>query len=498
MSRDRSPYQRLGVYALTVALAAPGGCADQQKPPPPKTQQPAAQKPSGQQPAAQQQPAQQQPAQQQPTTAQAAPPPQQQPTPAATNGTSPAQPVTNQPGQPAQTQTVQNVPPQGAQGQQPAQGQKTFSQKDLDELLAPIALYPDTLLAQVLMASTYPLEVVEAARWRKANPKLKDKALEDALQKQPWDPSVKSIVAVPQALEMMDQKLDWTQKLGDAFLAQQAEVMATVQKLRAKAEEAGTLKTTEQQKVKTETQEDKTVIVIEQSDPQVVYVPTYNPAVVYGTWWYPAPPPYYYYPVGYAVGVGLAFTTAAFVGAAMWGGVAWGRGSVNVNVNRYNSFNRTSINNSNWNHNVNHRGGVAYRDQGTAQRYNRGSNTQASRSREQFRGRAQSGDFSGAGSRSGNYGGAGSRSGSYGGSGSVGSGSRSGSGSAGSRSGSYGGSGSGGSRSSGSYSGSGSRSGSFSGGGFSGAGGGGSSTRAASSRGSFSRGGGGGRGGGRR
>src|SRR3954468_2812605 len=166
----------------------------------------------------------------------------------------------------------------------PASG-KTFSQKDLDELMAPIALYPDALLAQVLMASTYPLEVVEAARWQKANPTVKDKALEDALQKQSWDPAVKSLTAVPQVLTMMNEKLDWTTKLGDAFLAQQEDILKTTQSLRKKADEAGNLKTTGEMTVKKETENSVQVIKIESPKPDVVYVPTYNPATVYGSWW---------------------------------------------------------------------------------------------------------------------------------------------------------------------------------------------------------------------
>lgn len=268
---------------------------------------------------------------------------------------------------------------------------KTFSQQDLDELLAPIALYPDALLAQVLMASTYPLEIVEAARWQKANPSLKEKALEDALQKQTWDPSVKSLTAVPQVLTMMNEKLDWTHKLGDAFLAQQEEIMKTAQSLRAKAQTAGNLKTTKEQVVKSEVENNTTVIKIEQASPEVVYVPTYNPATIYGTWWYSYPPPYYYYPPGYAYGAGLAFATGVFVGAAIWGNCNWGGNNININTNRYNNFNRSNISNGNWNHNVDHRKGVSYRDQGTAQKFNRGSNSQQAKSREQFRGRAEAG-----------------------------------------------------------------------------------------------------------
>ncbi len=184
------------------------------------------------------------------------------------------------------------VPP-GTFGQ-PA-GPPVFKQEELDQMLAPIALYPDSLLAQIFMASTYPLEVVQADRWAKQNTTLKGDALTAALEKQPWDPSVKSLVNFPQVLTMMSEKLDWTQKLGDAFLAQQKEVMATVQTLRKKAVDAGNLKTTSEQQVIVE----KETIVIQSASPQVVYVPTYNPTVVYGAWPYPAYPPAPYYPPGY-------------------------------------------------------------------------------------------------------------------------------------------------------------------------------------------------------
>ncbi len=268
---------------------------------------------------------------------------------------------------------------------------KAFSQQELDELLAPIALYPDALLAQVLMASTYPLQVVEAARWQKANAALKDKALEDALQKQSWDPAVKSLTTVPQVLTMMNEKLDWTQKLGDAFLAQQADVMTTAQALRAKAQAAGNLKSTPEQTVKTEKAGDKTVYIIESPKPEVVYVPTYNPATVYGTWWYSYPPPYYYYPPGYAYGAGVAFATGVVVGAAIWGNCGWGHNEININRTNYNNFNRTNIQNTNFQHNAENRKGVPYKDSATAQKYNKGGNQAAAQSREQFRGRAEAG-----------------------------------------------------------------------------------------------------------
>lgn len=281
----------------------------------------------------------------------------------------------------------------------------TFSQQDLDQILAPIALYPDDLLAQILMASTYPLEIVQASRWRDANPNVKGKALEDAMQKEPWDPSVKALTAVPQVLKQMNDKLEWTQKLGDAFLAQKSDVMATVQHLRAKADAAGNLKTTPEQNVKVEpwpmsetysasTPQPEKIYVIESAQPEVVYVPTYSPTVVYGSWWYPSAPPYYVYPPSYVYPPGVAFATGLVVGAAIWGNCNWHNGDVDIDVNHYNNFNKANINNGKWNHNVDHRKGVAYQDRRVAQQYNRGANTRDVQSREQFRGRDQgSGSF---------------------------------------------------------------------------------------------------------
>ena len=277
-----------------------------------------------------------------------------------------------------------------------------FKPEEIDALVAPIALYPDSLLSQIFMASTYPLEIVEANRWAKQNQNLKGDALAQALEKQDWDPSVRSLVNFPDVLSNMSEKLDWTQKLGDAFLSQQKEVMDAVQRLRAKAEAAGNLKTTEQQKVIVE----EKVIKIESPSPQVVYVPTYNPTVVYGAWPYPAYPPYPWYPPGYAFGASmLAFGTGVALGAAWgyaWGGCNWGRGDVDVNVNRNTNFNNT-INRNNfsqkvgqggqgqWQHDPSHRKGVGYRDNNTAQKFNRGSDAQAAKAREDFRGRAEGG-----------------------------------------------------------------------------------------------------------
>ena len=271
---------------------------------------------------------------------------------------------------------------------------KPLSSDQLEQLVAPIALYPDSLLAQVLMASTYPLEVVEAARWVKANPKVEGKALEDAMQKQDWDPSVKSLTAFPQTLAMLNDKLSWTTQLGDAFLAQQKDVMNAAQVLRQKAKAAGNLESNEQQKV---TVEDKPAgdqtqtIIIQPANPQVVYVPTYNPTVIYGPWPYPAYPPFYWYPPGYVAATSMiSFGVGMAVGAAMWGGCNWGHSSVNININRYNRFNRTTINNVNWKHDNRHRRGVSYGNRDLQKRFG-GRQARDAQAREAFRGRAADG-----------------------------------------------------------------------------------------------------------
>src|SRR5688572_14504681 len=201
---------------------------------------------------------------------------------------------------------------------------KPFKEEELAALLAPIALYPDTVIAQVLMASTYPMEIVEAHRFAEKNKSLQGDALAAEVEKQAWDTSVKSLVAVPEVLKMMNEKLDWTQKVGDAFLAQQKEVLAMVQTLRTQAIEAGNLKSDDHMKVSTEPAADAAaaapqVIVIESADPQTVYVPTYSPTTVYGSWGYPAYPPYYWPPpMGYP---GSGFWWGVGIGVAVGG--AW-------------------------------------------------------------------------------------------------------------------------------------------------------------------------------
>ena len=274
-----------------------------------------------------------------------------------------------------------------ASAQAQTQAQQKLPEGQVEQLVAPIALYPDPLLTQVLMASTYPLEVVEAARWSQANPAVKGTALEDAMQAQPWDPSVKALAAVPQTLEMMSAKLDWTEQLGDAFLAQQQDVLAAVQKLRAEAQSAGNLQSTSHQLVTTAsapagvaTAGLQQAIVIEPVNPDVYYVPIYNPAVAYGAWGYPDYPPFYWYPPGFVASNVVSFASGVAVGAAIWGGCDWWNHNVIINVNRYNVFNRTNVNITNniWAHNPAHRGNVPYRNAAVAERFGR-ENTAAMR-----------------------------------------------------------------------------------------------------------------------
>jgi len=245
-----------------------------------------------------------------------------------------------------------------------------FNPEQLDAMLASIALYPDDLLVQMLMASTYPVEIVEAPRWLASgsNKDLKGDALVKALEPLSWDPSVKSLVPFAQVLQQMDQHLDWTQQIGYAMASQQQDVLNSVQRLRRQAQNAGTLKTTDQQVVLTESSVDdeggpmpEQTIVIRPADPQTVYLPVYDPSVIYGTWPYPAYPPVYYPPAGYYPGTGLAFVAGVAIVASLWGwaGANWGYGgccgggSINVDRSRYNNIsinnpNRGNFNGSNW------------------------------------------------------------------------------------------------------------------------------------------------------
>jgi len=283
----------------------------------------------------------------------------------------------------AQAPSEQAAPDQAAQPDQQS-GQALLDEAQLDQLVAPIALYSDPLLAQVLIASTYPLEVVQAERWLEKNKELKGDALDAALAKEDWDDSIKALVEVPDVLEMMNKDLDWTSQLGDAVLAQQADVMGAVQRLRALAHENGKLESNDQQTV-TVTQEvnvtqppassdapagaepaPQQVIVIEPASPETVYVPYYEPSVVYGSWPYPDYPPYYFAPrpgyiVGGALATGLAWGAGYAIGNAIWGdGFDWRGDNIHVNVDRNVNINNKNVNVNNWQHNSYHRRGVNY------------------------------------------------------------------------------------------------------------------------------------------
>jgi hypothetical protein len=259
----------------------------------------------------------------------------------------------------------------GAQGPSPppeSSDQQVLKPQELDALVAPIALYPDTLLAQVLMASTYPLEVVQADRWASEHKKLAGDQLKKEVEKQGWDSSVKALIATPSVLTMMSKKLDWTQKLGDAVLAQQPDVMDAVQRLRSKAQANKKLESTKEQKVSVRQEGGKQVVAIEPTDPNTVYVPYYDPAVVYGDWPYPDYPPYYYYPEGYApgiIGTGLVF--GAGYALWRWASGGWWGGNINWNGGRIDINRGAHV--EHWRHNPGHRRGVAYNNPHVRQQF---------------------------------------------------------------------------------------------------------------------------------
>lgn len=247
-----------------------------------------------------------------------------------------------------------------------------FKKEELAQILAPIALYPDSLLAQILMASTYPLEVVEAERWVRQNKELKGDALDSALKEKNWDSSVKSLCHFQDVLFAMSDKLDQTRKLGDAFLSQEDEVMATIQELRRKAQEQGNLMTTEKQEVIIE----REIIRIEPVDPQVIYVPVYDPLYVYGPWWYPAYPPYYwYYPPGFVISGGyIVFGPPIFFGIGFsWAWFDWHIHHIHVDTHKTRRFHKQhddrDFDQPFWRHDTHHRRGVAYRDRRTSERF---------------------------------------------------------------------------------------------------------------------------------
>jgi len=253
----------------------------------------------------------------------------------------------------------------------------------LNTLVAPIALYPDPLISQILVATTYPLEIVQAAQWLQAHPELKGETLTSAAQQQNWDPSIQALVLFPDVIKRLSEDVTWTTNIGNAFLAQQADVMDAIQRMRLKAEQSGKLTSTEQQKVTTSNQDGQTVVQIEPTNPQVVYVPYYDPAVIWG------PPVYYSYPIWRyppAPRVGVFFwfgngvwLSSGYSGCCGWGGWGWHpywtHRTVVVNnsfIHRYNfsapyvrTFNGTTV----WRHDSVHRLGVAYPTRALGVRY---------------------------------------------------------------------------------------------------------------------------------
>ena len=257
-----------------------------------------------------------------------------------------------------QSLPAQDAPAADAQAQAPPYAQQTPEQ--LQRLVAPIALYPDSLVAQILAASTFPEEVVEADRWAQANPDLKGEALGKAVDQQPWDPSVKALTAFPAVLGNMDKNLSWTSTLGDAYYNQQPDVMDAVQVMRRKAQGTGNLKSTPQQIVK----EQDSAIDIEPADPDVVYVPAYDPWAVYGypivAWpgWYPYPGIWFGGPyLNFGMGFGIGWFGGFGWGWGHWG-FNWGGRYAMYNHGRYYSGSRTFYNRSNFSRGGGARGGV--------------------------------------------------------------------------------------------------------------------------------------------
>ena len=279
------------------------------------------------------------------------------------------------------TGNAQTLPPESQTAGPEAQTTQTFTADQLTNLVAPVALYPDGLLTQVLVATTYPLEVVEAQQWLQQNATLRGTQLTDAAKQQPWDPSVQALVAFPDILNRLNQDIAWTRDLGNAFLAQQTDVMAAIQRLRAQARANGRLISTPQQTVSTETQDGQPEIIIQPANPDVVYVPVYDPAYIWGPplWGYY---PSLYYPAfgfGWGPGINLGFCFAGWNG---WGGWGWGPNwfgrSVFVNNNFFHHYGfrgerfpggGAGVNRALWAHNPTHRLGVPYANRQVASRF---------------------------------------------------------------------------------------------------------------------------------
>lgn len=306
-----------------------------------------------------------------------------------------AQEPAQEPGQEAAPPGQEAPPPETATPQQPP-----LTPDQLQNLVAPVALYPDTLLSQILVASTYPIEVVEAQQWLQQHRNLTGQQLMDAAQQQNWDPSVQALVAFPDVLARLNQDVRWTTDLGNAFLSQQPDVMKAVQDLRAKAQAAGKLQSDAQQTVSTQTQDGQTAIDIAPAAPGDIYVPNYNPAWVWG------PPPYGYYPSLYypPIDAGFSFFPGVDLGFyfgggwGLWGGLGWGWGpnwftdAIVLNPHFFHRYGFSDYHpgfHNVWVHNPGHRLGVPYPNRELAGRFGgaaRFGGGQAFRGAEGFRG----------------------------------------------------------------------------------------------------------------
>jgi len=266
--------------------------------------------------------------------------------------------------------------------QQPPQApppSQALAPNQLDDLVAPIALYPDPLISQILVASTYPLELVQASQWLARSPGLTGAALTQAAEQQNWDPSIQALVIFPDLVKRLNQDITWTTNLGNAFLSQQADVMDAVQRMRLRAQQAGKLTSSSQETVTTANESGQSVIEIEPSNPEIIYLPSYDPAYIWG------PPLYYpyatwFYPPGY-YGFGIGFNMGLYFGGGWggWGGwgwqAGWGGHGIIVNnsfIHRYNFNSRGSASlsgTSAWSHDASHREGVPYANAAVANRY---------------------------------------------------------------------------------------------------------------------------------
>lgn len=262
-----------------------------------------------------------------------------------------------------------------AQDNDDPESSERYSQEEIAQMLAPIALYPDALLSQILMASTYPIEVIEANRWIRKNPNLKGEALDTALLDKDWDPSIKAVCHFPSVFALMSERITETTNLGNAFLAQEDEVMDMVQELRTEAYDQGNLTTNDRQKVIVE----RETIIINPADSRIIHVPYYDPFYVYGPWRYPAYRPHYWGPPGVSIGIGISYWPGFYFGAAFgsWSYFDWNHRYIYIDAHKRPRFvrnDRWGTSPGRWQHAPIHRRGVTYRDKITAKKYGQNSN----------------------------------------------------------------------------------------------------------------------------